>query len=107
MSTNIVSPTSESHISNISIGLKRLYDIAQYENLEIRLHLDEQINWSSLEDREAQLAALVSRITDDFATTQVQVMSELGVEEKRAWMRPKKAPSKHFKRSEIGDELLG
>lgn len=91
---------SEPRISSITVGIKRLLNTAQYENVEVRLEATEQVTWSSPDERTTKITSLTRNITEQYKDTQTQVLHDLGIEEKRAWMKYPAA-----KVNQVGDAL--
>ena len=92
---------AEPRTSSVTIGIKRLYNTAQFENIEIKLETTENIQWESLADRANKISKITSLLDAQFTKTQTQVFDDLGVEEKRAWRKqPASKPQ-----SRLGDAL--
>jgi DNA polymerase III delta prime subunit len=100
-------PAAESRKTVVTVGLKRLLNTAQYENVEINLQTTDEIEWSSNSDRSRKINNLVTLLNDQFVQTEHQVFAELGVQEKRAWFKESRNSPKAFQgNNTVGDELL-
>ncbi len=99
-----VSPSSEPRKTTVKVGVTRLLNTAQYENVQVVLETTDEITWTSLEDRAQKTANLVTLLNQQFVKTQTQVLSDLGCQEKRAW-RKEAAPAPKVTKTLVGDPL--
>lgn len=101
--TEVVTPRT----TKVTVGIKRSLNTAQYENLEVLMHLEDDITWSTAEERTRKVGKLVESLDAQFVITQKQVLSDLGIAEKRAWF---KQPTTNMRTTpgdnNLGDELL-
>jgi hypothetical protein len=84
MSTN---KENTERTTSVRVGITRTLNTAQYENLQISLHTEDEIKWSDIETRKKKIDGLTKLLTDKFAATQSTILSELGVSEKAAWFK--------------------
>jgi hypothetical protein len=102
MSENLNGPRK----SVVTIGVKRLLNTAQFENLEVKLETTEEIFWDSLAERQKKIDSLAVLLNDQYSRTQTAVLRDLGVDEKRAWIKaPASTSSKPANHSDA-DALL-
>ena len=98
------STPAEPRKTTVTVGVSRLLNTAQYENIQVTLNLTDEITWSTPAEREQKIANLTTRLTAQYANTQKQVLNDIGVEEKRAWIKAP-APAPKVTKKLVGDPL--
>lgn len=81
----------------VKIGITRLLNTAQYENVQVSLEMTDEITWTSNEERSRKTDNLVTLLNQKYIDTQQKVLSDLGCEEKRAWRKDRPSPPKSTK----------
>ena len=74
-------------ISRIKKGIERTINTAKYESIVIHSFLEEEIEWSSLEERQQKSRNWDKFLVDDFKKTHDYVLEELGLGEKSAYFK--------------------
>lgn len=78
---------SEKRKSKITKSIKRIYNVAQYESLEISVHYEDEIEWETPQERQTKSANISTLLLKDFETTRKQVFTELNASEKKAYFK--------------------
>lgn len=73
--------------SKVSKVVKRIYNVAQFESLEIAINHEDTILWSDLEERKQKLKRMSDLVVEDFKQTRKAVMEELELSEKKAYFK--------------------
>ena len=66
-------------VSKITKGLNRKVWTAKYEGIEICSHVEETIEWTTLEERQKKLDAISQHVINDFKRTFNTAITELGL----------------------------
>jgi hypothetical protein len=74
-------------VSKISKAIVRKYNVAQYETLEITVHHEDEIEWTTIEERQKKCVAAGKLLVDDFEKTRMAVFQELNESEKKAYFK--------------------
>lgn len=86
----------------------RKINTGQYESADIVIEAQDEIEWSSIEERDKKLHKLTQLAIKDFQDTFVEVTEALGIQEKRAFVKNHGAksaePPKDNPKSKIGDD---
>ena len=69
---------------NIRKNISRKISTGSYENITISVDIEKEIECQE-EDVGAFLDELTSMVVEDFRKTNLEVMEELGISEKKAW----------------------
>lgn len=72
-------------ITKVTKGINRKLWTAKYEEIEIVSHIEEIIEWMTLEERQKKLDAITKYVILDFEKTRNTVLQELGLAEKKAF----------------------
>jgi len=78
---------SEKRKSKISKSIKRIYNVAQYESLELVVHYEEEVEWSDLAERQKKSDNISKLLVNDFKKTRLDVFNELNTSEKKAYFK--------------------
>lgn len=78
---------TEKRTSKITKSIKRLYNVAQYESLEIAVNYEDVIEWETPQERQTKSANISKLLLKDFEDTRNQVFVELNVSEKKAYFK--------------------
>ena len=78
---------SEPRKSKIVKSIKRIYNVAQYESLELFVSYEDDIEWETLEERQKKSKALGDLLMNDFTKTREDVFVELNESEKKAYFK--------------------
>ena len=70
--------------SRVRKTIRRIYNIAQYESLEVEVSFDEDIAWSNLEERDNKTKNLTKLLICDLYETSLDTMNLLEVDNYRA-----------------------
>lgn len=71
--------------SRISKSIERIFNIAQYESLKICVHIEEEIEWSSLSERNKKSDNWTKVLIEDFNTTVKAVFDNQKIESYKAF----------------------
>jgi hypothetical protein len=71
--------------SRISKSIERIFNIAQYESLKVCVHIDEEIEWASLSERNKKSDNWTKVLMEDFNTTVKAVFDNQKVESYKAF----------------------
>ena len=66
-------------VSKVTKGLNRKVWTAKYEGIEICSHVEETIEWTTLEERQKKLDAISKHVINDFKRTFDTAITELGL----------------------------
>ena len=69
----------------LNIGLQKKTPTEMYGNIVIHHFIDEEIEWSTLAERHKKVMNWYTVMTTEFKEVHDKVMSELGLEQKRAF----------------------
>ena len=78
---------TEKRISKITKSIRRVYNVAQYESLEIFVHYEDEIEWKDLKERQAKSDSIGKLLMSDFSQTRNEVFTELNECEKKAYFK--------------------
>ena len=73
--------------SKISKSIKRIYNVAQYESLELVVHYEEEIEWETVAERQKKADNISKLLLNDFKKTRLDVFNELNESEKKAYFK--------------------
>ena len=77
----------EKRKSKITKSIKRIYNVAQYESLEIQVHYEDEIEWETVEERQKKSKSISDLLLKDFQETRKSVFVELNECEKKAYFK--------------------
>lgn len=66
--------------SKIIKGINRKIQTKTFEQVDITCHIEEEITWESLQEREKKTNKITDMLIDDFKKTYNEVLEVLGVE---------------------------
>lgn len=95
MSNDKVQPNPEKRISRIHKGIRRTLQTAAYESVVIEDSIEEDIEWTTLEERQRKVANWEMLAIQNFKKFHDMALTELGCEHKCAF--PKDARSEKMK----------
>jgi|ETNvirnome_2_130_1030620.scaffolds.fasta_scaffold19959_2 hypothetical protein len=78
---------SEKRKSGISKSIKRIYNVAQYESLEVIVHYEDEIEWENVAERQKKSDAISKLLLNDFKKTTLEVFKQLNESEKKAFFK--------------------
>lgn len=78
---------SEVRSSKIRKGISRTINTAKFESVVIHDEIEEVVEWSSLEERQAKIDNWNSILISNFQKTHDEVMEQLGLGEKKAYFK--------------------
>jgi len=78
---------SEKRKSKVSKSIKRIYNVAQYESLELIVHYEEEIEWETVAERQKKADNISKLLLNDFKKTRLDVFTELNASEKKAYFK--------------------
>jgi len=78
---------SEKRKSKVEKSIKRIYNVAQYESLEVVVHYEEEIEWEDVAERQKKSDNISKLLLEDFKKTRLQVFQELNESEKKAYFK--------------------
>ena len=78
---------SDKRKSKISKSIKRIYNVAQYESLELVVHYEEEIEWETVAERQKKADNISKLLLNDFKKTRLDVFNELNASEKKAYFK--------------------
>lgn len=76
---------SKIRTTKVTKGINRKLWTAKYEEIEIISHVEETIEWTTLEERQKKLDAITKCVVIDFEKTRDAVLQELGLSEKKVF----------------------
>jgi len=76
-------------VSRIKKTIKRTVLTAAFENVIIENSIEEDITWTTFEERKEKVDNWTDVLIDDFRDTYEEIMSELGLTEKNAYSKIK------------------
>ena len=82
-----MSEEKEKRKSKISKSVRRIYNVAQYESLELVINYEEEIDWDTIKERQQKSKNITSLLLDDFKNTRKEVFEELNESEKKAYFK--------------------
>jgi len=71
--------------TKVTKGINRKLWTAKYEEIEIVSHVEEVIEWTTLEERQKKLDAITKCVVIDFERTRDAILQELGLAEKKVF----------------------
>ncbi len=86
--------------SRIKKSIQRTLTTAKYESIVIHTEIDEEIQWSSLEEREKKSRNWDAFLIQDFKKTHDEVLKELQLSHKTAYFKNNLADKDH--RADVG-----
>lgn len=93
-------------------GIERTLNTGRYESVKILEHIEEEITWSNIEERNAKLEAVNKHLIYDFEKTKNEVLKSLNLMEEKIDIKTKedvlqeKAEQKEVKASmDLFDKL--
>ena len=78
---------SEKRKSKITKSIRRIYNVAQYESLEIFVNYEDEIEWESVKERQSKSESIGKLLMKDFNKTRNDVFVELSESEKKAYFK--------------------
>ena len=78
----------------VSRRISRKIQTKQYESAEITIECQDEIEWTSVEDRQSKLRKVTQLAILDFQETYVSVCEALGIEKKTAFIQSDKQINK-------------
>ena len=78
---------SEKRKSVIQKSIKRIYNVAQYESLELIVHYEEEIEWENTKERQIKSDNISKLLLNDFKKTRLDVFKELNASERKAYFK--------------------
>jgi len=88
----------QTRTSVIKRGIKRTLKTAEYESLVIEIGFDEEVEWSSLSERQQKIDNWNTLLLQDYKQTSDKILSELGLTHKKAYfVNPSENTIKKFK----------
>ena len=78
---------TKKRISKVHRGIERTLTTAKYESVVIYSYIEEEIEWSSIEEREKKSRNWDTFLIEDFKKTHEAVLSELGLSHKSAYFK--------------------
>jgi len=78
---------NQKRVSKINKGIQRTLTTAKYESIVIFSHIEEEIEWTDIEERERKSRNWDTFLIEDFKQTHDSVLEELGLCEKKAYFR--------------------
>ena len=79
--------SEEKRKSVVHKSIKRLYNVAQYESLELIVHYEEEIEWADTKERQMKSENVSKLLLNDFKKTRLEVFKELNASEKKAYFK--------------------
>ena len=79
--------SEEKRKSVVHKSIKRLYNVAQYESLELIVHYEEEVEWETLAERQKKADSISKLLLNDFKKTRLDVFNELNASEKKAYFK--------------------
>jgi len=73
--------------SKVVKSIRRIYNVAQYESLELVLNYEEEIEWADVKERQKKSRNITTLLLNDFKDTRKQVFEELNTSEKKAYFK--------------------
>ncbi len=64
-----------------------MYNVAQYESLEIFVHYEDEIEWEGVKERQSKSEMIGKLLIKDFNQTRNDVFTELSECEKKAYFK--------------------
>lgn len=84
--------------SVINRGLKRTLKTAEYESLVIEIGFEEEIEWTTLSERQKKLDSWTTVLLQDFKQSSDRILAELGITHKKAYFHnPNEATQAKYK----------
>jgi hypothetical protein len=90
--------------TKVTKGINRKLWTAKYEEIEIVSHVEEVIEWITLEERQKKLDAITKCVVMDFEKTRDTVLQELGLAEKKVFGNQTE-PKSQEKLEDVFDKL--
>jgi hypothetical protein len=84
MADEIKSSISERNTKVIK-GIERTLNTGKYESIRISVSFEEEIVWTTLDERQKKIDAISKHVINDFQKTKSEVCQSLGLEEKKAF----------------------
>ncbi len=98
--------STEPHRGRITRGIKRTLSTGQFETLVIEISLDEEIEWSSISERQKKIDAWTTVLLQDFKESSDRILSELGITNKKAYFKnPTPATIEKYSHLAAEDEM--
>lgn len=82
--TDTIVPEKDVRVSRITKTIKRTYNVAQYESLEVAVSFDEEVTWSDIEERDKKTNNLTKLLICDLYETSLNTMQLLEIDGYRA-----------------------
>jgi hypothetical protein len=73
--------------SRIEKSIKRIYNVAQYESLEVVVHYEEDVEWADTKERQTKSDNISKLLLNDFKKTRLEIFKELNASEKKAYFK--------------------
>jgi len=73
--------------SIIRKGIQRTLSTAKYESIVIHDEIEEEIEWSSLEERQKKIKNWETILVQNFKQSQDRILDELGLSQKKAFFK--------------------
>lgn len=73
--------------SKIIRGIKRTLSTAQFETLVIETGFEEEIEWTSVSERQKKIDSWNTLLIKDFKETSDRILQELGITHKKAYFK--------------------
>lgn len=70
-------------ISQISKSIRRVYNVAKYESLEVTVSFQETVEWNTLEERQKKSDNITVLLMKDFDQTREKIFNEMAVSEQK------------------------
>ena len=77
--------SDEKRKSKVTKKIKRIYNVAQYESLELEILYEDEIEWADIKERQDKCNSITKLLISDFEKTKKDVMTELNESEKKAY----------------------
>jgi hypothetical protein len=77
--------SDEKRKSKVMKRIKRIYNVARFESLELEIYYEDDIEWADVKERQEKCNTVTKLLISDFEKTRKDVMTELNESEKKAY----------------------
>ena len=81
------SQVAKARKSKVRKAIQRTLNTARYESVVITCEFEEEIEWTTLDERSRKVTNWETLLIDDFKRAQDRILAELGLEHKRGYVR--------------------
>ena len=76
-------------VTKVTKGIERVFNIGNFESIRISIHAEDEIEWSTIEERKEKLERVTKNLINDFNKSKEDIMSAFSAHEKKGFYENK------------------